>query len=465
MSTRRSAGVIFWGLALVAVGALMLAHNLGYPFTIWPYIVRWWPALLIAWGLLKFVDYFRFRNSGDNRPLFSGGEVALLILLIFAGSAITTAANMSPDLGHIFQIGDFDLWDITGNSFTFDEHHEDMMPAGSEVEIVNFYGNVEVRSSDSGRVILDVKKTIRAANKDEADRLEHDFTFAVTNEGGRYRIASNKDSGTSVTGVPRQRFKSSLSIQLPKRSTLRVDNRNGRVSVQDLTGNENIVNRYGDVEIRNITGELRLENRNGSVTIEDVSDSVVIDNSYSNTTARNVGGNLEIETRNGSVDVSGVKGNATITNSYAPINVENVQGSLTINGRNNSVDAQHVDGDLIVDSSYENVTIDDPKGAVKINTRNGEVKLSFERPPQKDVAVTSQYGTITLDLPSASSFNVDARTEYGEIDSDFDGLKHDNGLNHDNSRPERVLTGQIGSGGPKIKIDLKNGNLHLGKRG
>ena len=98
MNNRRSAGVIFWGLALVAIGGLMLAHNLGYPIQIWPYIVRWWPALLIVWGLLKFVDYFRFRHSGDNRPLFSGGEVALLIFLIFAGSAITTAANLSSDL-------------------------------------------------------------------------------------------------------------------------------------------------------------------------------------------------------------------------------------------------------------------------------------------------------------------------------------------------------------------------------
>ena len=459
MSTRRSAGVIFWGLALVVIGGLMLAHNLGYPIQIWPYIVRWWPALLIVWGLLKFVDYFRFRHSGDNRPLFSGGEVALLIFLVLTGSAITTAANVSPDLGNIFQIGALDLWDITGNSFTFDEHHEDMMPSGSEVEIVNFFGNVEVRASESDRVVLDVKKTVRAANKDEAERLERDFTFAVTNEGGKYRIASNKDDGTSVTGVPRQRFKSSLAIQLPRRSTLRVENRNGRVSVQDLTGDENIVNRFGDVEIQSINGKVRVENRNGAVTVEDVGDSVDINNSYANTTAKNVGGHLEIQTRNGSVDVSGVKGNATITNSFAPINVENVQGSLTINGRNNSVDAQHVDGDLTVDSSFENVTVGDPKGAVKIISRNGEVTLSFERPPQKDVAVTAQYGMVRLDLPSGSSFNIDARTQFGEIDSDFDGL------NHDNSRRERALTGQVGSGGPKIKIDLRNGNIHLGKRG
>src|SRR6516162_3698385 len=188
MSVRRSAGVIFWGLILVTIGVLMLAYNLGYPIPIWAYVARYWPALLIGWGLLKFVDYFRFRRSGDNRPLFSGGEVALLIFVIFAGSAITTAANVSPNLGNIFEIGNFDLWDMTGNSYSFDEHKEmplpDIsLPAEFEIEIVNYFGNVDVRPSDSGRVILDAKKTIRASNQEEANSLERDFTFSITNAG------------------------------------------------------------------------------------------------------------------------------------------------------------------------------------------------------------------------------------------------------------------------------------------
>src|SRR5262249_13654895 len=272
MSVSRSAGAIFWGLTLVAIGGLLLAYNLGYPIHIWPYIVRYWPALLIGWGLLKVVDYFRFRRSGDNRPLFSGGEVALLIFVIFAGSAITTAANVSPELGRIFEIGDIDLWDITGNNYVYDQHIErqNVKPA-SDIEIVNFFGDVEVRPADSDRIVLDVKKTIRAGDKQEADRLEREFTFSIEDEGSRYRIVSNRDQ-SGFHGTPRQRFKSSLTVQVPKHSSLRLDNRNGRVLVQDLTGNQNILNRYGDVDVRMITGKVALENRNGGVTVEDVSE-------------------------------------------------------------------------------------------------------------------------------------------------------------------------------------------------
>jgi len=459
MSVRRSAGAIFWGLALVAIGGLLLANNLGYRIRIWPYVVRYWPALLIGWGLLKFIDFFRFRRSGDNRPLFSGGEVALLILLIFAGSAITTAANVSPEIGNIFEIGDLDLWDITGDNYMYDQHLEQasVTPA-SEIEIVNFYGNVEVRPADSDQIVVDVKKTVRAGSKDEADRLERDFTFSIQPEGKKYRIASNRDDGFTGPGVPRQRLKSSLTILVPKRSAVHLENRNGRILLQDLTGNQNIVNRYGDVDVRNVEGELRLENRNGSITAEEITQAVSIENRYSNTTVKNVGGDLLIQTRNGSVDVSGVKGSVTVDNRYAPISIENVEGQVTITGRNNSVNVEHVEGDISADSSYQNVTIKDPRGGVKITSRNGDLLLSFERVPQKDVQISSRYGNVTLELPSSSAFTIDARTEYGEVDSDFEGL------NTSRVNRQKSIGGQYGQGGPHLEISTRNGNIRLDKK-
>ena len=115
---RRTIGTIFWGLILITIGGLLLARNFGYPIPIWSVLARYWPVLIIAWGLVKIVEYFHARRTRDNRPLFSGGEVALLILVILAGSAITTAANVNLNLDTDF--GDLDLWDITGNNYSYD---------------------------------------------------------------------------------------------------------------------------------------------------------------------------------------------------------------------------------------------------------------------------------------------------------------------------------------------------------
>jgi hypothetical protein len=116
---RRISGSIFWGLVFVVFGVLVLARNLGYPIPLWTVFSRYWPVLLIVWGLFKLVDSF---GSGANgkRPLFSGGDVAAIILVIIFGSLVSCCQYES-DFGKLFNIHDMDVWDLTGNNFTFTE--------------------------------------------------------------------------------------------------------------------------------------------------------------------------------------------------------------------------------------------------------------------------------------------------------------------------------------------------------
>jgi hypothetical protein len=44
---------IFWGIVLVFVGLFILLHNLGF---VGRDIVRFWPVLLILWGIKKLID-------------------------------------------------------------------------------------------------------------------------------------------------------------------------------------------------------------------------------------------------------------------------------------------------------------------------------------------------------------------------------------------------------------------------
>src|SRR3989442_3648474 len=96
---------------------------------------------------------------------------------------------------------------------------------------------------------------------------------------------------------------------------------------------------------------------------------------------------------------------------------------------------------------------------LRANSRNGDLAVSFVSPPQKNIQISSRYGNITLELPSNSSFTIDARTVFGEIDSEFEGL------NTNRSHRDRSLTGRLGQGGTQITISARNGDIHLGRRG
>src|SRR5438128_8642775 len=118
----------------------------------------------------------------------------MLIFVIFAGSAMTTAANISPEIGQFFNFSpDFDFWDITGSTYQYAEHHEQAVTPGATIKIYNLYGSVDVKPGDGDKIIVDVEKHVRASSKEEADRASQDFTFSIKDDGGSYRIVSNRD--------------------------------------------------------------------------------------------------------------------------------------------------------------------------------------------------------------------------------------------------------------------------------
>src|SRR6516165_4824134 len=81
-------GSIFWALTLVAVGTLFLYHNFNPNIRPWEILAKFWPIIIIFWGLSKLIDYFQFRAHPGTAPpsLFSASEVILLILVLIMGT-------------------------------------------------------------------------------------------------------------------------------------------------------------------------------------------------------------------------------------------------------------------------------------------------------------------------------------------------------------------------------------------
>ncbi len=446
-------GSIFWGASLVFIGALLLARNFGYSIPGWTNLARYWPALLIVYGAVKLFEYRRVRRGTERRSLFSGGEVALLVLFILSGSAITAAANLSSHFGHIFEIGELDLWDITGSNFQYTERRELQAEDGAAIQIVNKYGNVDVRPSADNRIVLEASKTVRAANQQEADRLAADFTFSITKEGFQYRVISSLDDNRARGR--RYRFKSSLTIHVPRQAIVEIDNRYGRVNLSELSGDQSISNRYGEVSVRQIMGSLRVENGYGDVVVEDVTGSVNVTNSYSSVSAKKVGGSLDVANKYAVVKVSEISGNAAISNSYSPIVIRDVRGAVQITGRNNAVDVAGVGGDVTVVNSYQNVNVANALGEVTATSRNGDVTVEFQQPPKKNVSITAEFGSVHVKMPASASFVIHAETIYGSIDSEYPDMKIDV------DGASQFLNGRIGSGVPQIDITARSGNVRL----
>jgi DUF4097 and DUF4098 domain-containing protein YvlB len=127
--------------------------------------------------------------------------------------------------------------------------------------------------------------------------------------------------------------------------------------------------------------------------------------------------------------------------------VELVNGSLDIDG---------VEGDVKASSINGKVAARGLMGEAKLSTINGQLHAIFTKlDDAKPVSLTSVNGNVSLIIPSDANAAVRASTVHGGISNDF-GLQVRVG-----EYVGQNLEGQIGNGGPRVKLENVNGSIKI----
>src|SRR2546422_7262056 len=91
---------IFTGVVLIVLGLIFLAQNFRGEFGFWRLFSKWWPLLLILWGVAKLIDRLAAQRSGEGAPpTITGGEVFFLTRPIFFGLGGGGAPWVSAEVG------------------------------------------------------------------------------------------------------------------------------------------------------------------------------------------------------------------------------------------------------------------------------------------------------------------------------------------------------------------------------
>jgi DUF4097 and DUF4098 domain-containing protein YvlB len=137
----------------------------------------------------------------------------------------------------------------------------------------------------------------------------------------------------------------------------------------------------------------------------------------------------------------------TIPRKAALESIELINGSLDIEGAEGSVKASSING---------RVTTRGLLGDVKLSTINGQLNATFTRLEEsRPISLSSVNGSVTLVIPSDANASIRADTVHGGISNDF-GIKVKHG-----EYVGQNLAGQIGTGGPRIKLGNVNGAVSI----
>ena len=123
-----------------------------------------------------------------------------------------------------------------------------------------------------------------------------------------------------------------------------------------------------------------------------------------------------------------------------------INGSLDVTGVTGEVHASCINGRL----EAHNLS-----GRADLSTINGHLDAKFDQLRGSSLELKSVNGSVELTIPSDSKAEIEASTVSGGIDNDF-GLhvNHHSFVGHD-------LRGELGNGGPRIKLANVNGRIEI----
>jgi DUF4097 and DUF4098 domain-containing protein YvlB len=445
-------GSIFWALTLIAVGTIFLWQNFDPAIHPWQIIAKFWPILIIFWGISKLIDYLRAQAHPETTPapLFSGSEVVLLILILVLGTLVSKIVLRSSEPGWHF--GNDDLAGLFMSSYTYDQTFSHPAKAGGQLVLEDQRGPVEIRGADQAAIDVVAKKTIRADDEEDAKRLSDSLKLDFMEEGGRYVLRSNRRSLTENG----RRISVDLDLHVPTATSAEISSERGDIQVDGLHGDQTLSTQHGDVRASNIEGLVKIHKSGGLAEVRDVKGSVELDGRGDDVEVAGVTGTVSINGEfSGSLEFRNVAETLRYHSNRTDMTAQKLSGRLYMEVGSLEIDG--IDGPLDLTTRQKDITVDDFKHSVRIADSNGQVSLQTSTPPTHDIQVDAKNGAIELRLPAGSSFEIVANSRHGEVASDFEGpaLK----VVKEGEMPS--ISGSYGKGGPMIRLSTDYGSIRL----
>ncbi|MDE3181517.1 MAG: hypothetical protein KGM47_17880, partial [Acidobacteriota bacterium] len=399
-------GAFFWALILIAIGVIFLAENFNPAIHPWHVLARYWPVLIIIWGLSKLIDYVMARRHPESSapPLFSGSEVIILILVLILGT-ILSRVILAPWQQWRTEWGMH--WNPSGwnnpflRSYTFTQTFSEPAPGKTQLIVTGRRGDVMIEAADAASVSAVAKETIRAANENDANDIHNQLKIVLSREAGRVMIQPSLDS------LPHggQNVRLDWTIRTPKSTSADITARNGDILVSGLTGSQSFTSGHGDVHASNLAGTVRVDKSGGSAEIRGVTGEVEITGRGSDLVVSHVSGAVTVEGEfNGSVQFASLDHGVSYKSSRTLMSAAKLSG--TLNMEMGSLEASGVEGPFSVTTRQKDISVRGFKGGVTLADQNGNIALHAAGPPTSPINVSAKNGDIILALPPGSRFSL-----------------------------------------------------------
>lgn len=265
-------------------------------------------------------------------------------------------------------------------------------------------GDIDINVQPGATSVRVVAKQVIDARTDaDADELLAKRTLEIVQTGNEVRAQfglGEKTSRWSFTG--RQPVVVHFEITVPPSYSAELSTSGGEIEVGDLEGSVKANTSGGDIELGRI------------------------------------GGTVNASTSGGDIDLDGHVTEAKLTTSGGDIHVQESAAPLSVS------------------TSGGDVTIDAVRDRVRASTSGGNVRANFLGSIKESASLETSGGSISVTVPLAAAFRLDASTSGGSVKGKDLSLTADRGALGKNR-----VEGDVNGGGTTVKLRTSGGDIRV----
>lgn len=278
------------------------------------------------------------------------------------------------------------------------------LAVNGKVFLGNISGDIAIKAWDKEEVRIEAVKTSTAASAEKAKENAGRVSVDISRDGEELRIEAKYPEGKKHWGDDSLNVSVDFRLWIPAKASIKVksvsgdaafDHIGGAVETALVSGGIVLQDTTGAVNLHTVSGDLRIEDAKGDVTLKTVSGDILM---------KGIRGSIEAETVSGDVEMKDIGGAS-------------------------SVKAKSLSGDAVFTGVLE------PQGRYAFKSHSGDIKIL---------------------LPADSSFEFEAETFSGVIDSEFQ-------IGASGKASSRELRGVVGKGGAVLSLSTFSGDIDLKK--
>lgn len=166
-------------------------------------------------------------------------------------------------------------------------------------------------------------------------------------------------------------------------------------------------------------------------------------------------GDVRAHTSGGTLDFEEIEGNVDIKTSGGRIQVKEVGGDLKARSSGGPIHVSEIEGDVDVQTSGGTLRLRDVGGKVRARTSGGSIEARFTGIPEGELETSG--GSIEVEVEEDSDFDLHAKTSGGRVEIDDD-------LDFSGERERNEVRGQLGDGGPRLRLHTSGGMIRIRER-